>query len=85
MINTIIKRSGRKAAFDPSKLNKLSSWCVKGENIIHNVDWPTIALNALKKLNDECTVSELVQALITTCLDEETEEHLKVARKTLCK
>jgi len=80
LINTIIKRDGSSVKFQPEKLNKLCDWAVN-----HNVDWSTIALNGIKKLSDGCTVQDLIKALISACLDQETEAHLKVARKTLCK
>ena len=76
MINTVIKRNGRKVKFQPDKLNKLADWATD-----HNVSWSDIALNALKKLTDGCSVQDILDALIKACLDEETEDHLKVAGK----
>ena len=76
MINNIIKRDGSSVKFQPEKLNKLADWASN-----HNVDWPTIALNGIKKLSDNCTVQDLVKALIWACIDQETENHLKVAGK----
>lgn len=76
MISHVIKRNGKKAKFQPDKLNKLASWATE-----HNISWSHIALNGLKKLSDNCSVQDIMQALIKACIDERTESHLKVAGK----
>lgn len=76
MINHVIKRNGKKARFQPDKLNKLASWATE-----HNVSWSQIALNGLKKLSDGCTVQDIMQALIKACIDERSQSHLSVAGK----
>lgn len=76
LINHVIKRNGRKVKFQPDKLNKLSSWAST-----EGVSWSQIALTGLKKLSDNCTVQDIIIALIQTCLDAKTEAHLKVAGK----
>ena len=76
MISHVIKRNGKKAKFQPDKLNKLASWATE-----HNISWSQIALNGLKKLSDNCSVQDIMQALIQACIDERTESHLKVAGK----
>lgn len=76
MITTIIKRNGRKVKFQPEKLNKLADWAAD-----HNVEWSEIALNSIKMLHDECTVQQLVEAMIQFCIEQRTENHLYVAGK----
>lgn len=75
-ITYVIKRDGKKVKFQPNKINKLASWATE-----HNVPWSQIALTALKKLSDGCTVRDIIKALIQACIDERTEDHLKVAGK----
>ena len=48
---------------------------------ITGCDWSIIALEGIKKLPDEATVAELMQALISACIDRQTEAYLKVAGK----
>lgn len=75
MIKTVIKRNGQAVPFEPEKLNKLSSWATG------NINWSDIALKSFKKLEDGCTVSDIVTALISTCIDKQEEEYFKIAGK----
>ena len=75
-ITTVIKRDGKKVKFQPNKLNKVASWATE-----HDVPWSDIALKGLRKLTDGCSVQDIMKALILTCIDERTENHLKVAGK----
>lgn len=75
-ITTVIKRDGKKVKFQPNKLNKLASWATE-----HDVPWSDIALKGLRKLTDGCSVQDIMKALIQSCIDERTEDHLKVAGK----
>lgn len=49
MIKYLIKRSGKKVKFDPSKLNKLASWASD-----HGVEWSGIALDRNEKTSRDC-------------------------------
>lgn len=75
-ITTVIKRDGKKVKFQPNKLNKLASWATE-----HNVSWSQTALAALRKLSDGCSVQDIMKALMQACIDERTEDHLRVAGK----
>lgn len=74
MLKTIKKRDGSVVAFDPDKLNHWASWA--GEL---GVDWGIIALGACRKVYDGCTTQELHQAMISECVDQETEGYLRMA------
>lgn len=76
MLTHVIKRNGRKVKFQPEKINKLSNWASES-----GISWSDLALKAVKKLHDNCTVQEILDALIKTCIDEATEAHLRTAGK----
>jgi ribonucleoside-diphosphate reductase alpha chain len=73
-INTIVKRDGTVEPFDPNKLNKWMEFAYQNDN-----EWADIALGAIKKVYDNCTTTELQQALIQTCLEKETNKAFKAA------
>ena len=45
MIETIIKRDGRKEPFTPSKLNQWGEWAAN--TLGDYVDWPSVVLEAV--------------------------------------
>jgi len=74
-VRKVIKRSGRTVPFNPTKLNKLASFATDTTK----VSWSEIALSAINKLYDGCTVHDITKALIDACLDKATEDHVKIA------
>ncbi|BCG50177.1 ribonucleoside-diphosphate reductase subunit alpha [Ralstonia phage RP13] len=74
MLKTVIKRDGTPAEFNPDTLNKWAEWSAP-----LGVDWSSVVLGAVRKVNDGCTTEELHQALISECIDQETTAHLKMA------
>lgn len=84
MIRTVTKRNGKTEPFSPEKLNKLSLWATKtltsGEDA---VDWSHIALQAIKRLYDGCSTTDIINALIQACIAEEKESYLYSAGKLL--
>ena len=73
-INTIVKRNGEKVPFDPDKLNKWAEWAAD-----IGVDWSSVVLESCRKCYDGCTSIELHQAMIDSCIDQETTQHLRMA------
>lgn len=73
-ISKIKKRSGEYENFNPDKLNKWAEWAAD-----INVDWSSVVLEACRKCYDGCESVELHQALIDSCIDQETTQHLKMA------
>ena len=84
MIKTVIKRDGSSEPFSHEKLNKLSQWTT---DVLtpqeHNIDWSQIALDAVKRLYNNCTTEDIVKALIQSCLDKHEEGYLYAAGKLL--
>lgn len=82
MIETVIKRNGTVEPFDSTKFNKLTRWSaevsVNGEN---EVDWSQLALDAMKKLYNNCTTKEIIVALISSCLERTEEAYFYIAGK----
>ncbi len=82
MIETVIKRNGTVEPFDSTKFNKLTRWSaevsVNGEN---EVDWSQLALDAMKKLYNNCTTKEIILALISSCLERTEEAYFYIAGK----
>lgn len=75
-IRTVIKRNGKSEEFDAAKLNKWAAWAAD-----LCVDWSSIALEAYRKCVDKCSTDDLHTAMISACVDKETEEHLIMAGK----
>lgn len=67
MIETIIKRDGRKEDFSPSKINKWGEWASK--SLGNRVDWSSVVLHTVSTLPKECTSILLQERLIKTCLE----------------
>lgn len=84
MIKTVIKRDGSEEPFSHEKLNKLSQWTT---DVLtpqeHDIDWSQIALDAVKRLYNNCTTEDIVKALIQSCLDKHEEGYLYAAGKLL--
>jgi ribonucleoside-diphosphate reductase alpha subunit len=74
MIRTIKKRDGTLVEFDATKLNQWGEWAAG-----IGVEWGSVVLEAVRKCYDGCTTEDLHAALIATCVDRETEAHLKMA------
>ena len=77
-IKTVVKRDGTEVPFDSDKLNKWAEWAAD-----NNLAWSDIAIKSLKKLYDGITTQGLHEALIKTCVDYETPEHLRMASRLL--
>lgn len=77
-ITHVVKRDGKLEEFNPDKLNKWAEWASK-----IGVDWSSIALSAYKKCNNKCSTDDLHEAMISACIDMETEEHLYMAGNLL--
>lgn len=74
MLTHIVKRDGTIENFNPNKLNKWAEWA---SNL--NVEWSSIALDAVKKCNDGCSTKDLQKAMIMACIDREDVSHLLMA------
>ena len=81
MIETIIKRDGRKEVFNASKLNKWAEWA--SSNLGDNVDWPSVAMQAVSTIGKECTSQQLQERLIRVCLDNDSWSYYKMAGRLL--
>lgn len=77
MIETIIKRDGRKEVFQPSKLNRWGEWASK--TLGNRVDWSSVVLSTVATLPRECSSAMLQDRLIRTCLDNDTWSYNRMA------
>lgn len=77
MIETIIKRDGRKEVFQPSKLNRWGEWASK--TLGNKVDWSSVVLSTVATLPSECSSVMLQERLIKTCLDNDTWSYNRMA------
>lgn len=77
MIKTIIKRNGTKEEFVPSKINKWGEWAAK--TVGQYVDWPSVVLQTVSTLPEECTSEMLQERLIKTCLDNNSWSYNRMA------
>lgn len=73
-LSIIKKRNGNIEPFNPEKLNKWAEWASEV-----GVDWSSVVLEACRKCHDGCTSIELHQAMIDSCIDQETTQHLRMA------
>jgi len=67
MIETIVKRDGRKEDFSPNKINKWGEWASK--SLGNRVDWSSVVLHTVSTLSKETTSLLLQERLIKTCLE----------------
>lgn len=67
MIQTVIKRDGRKEPFNPQKCNDWIKWASK--DIQEHVDWSSIVLKTIRTMSEEVTTKQLQDGMIRTCLD----------------
>ena len=75
-INYVIKRNGERQAFFPDKLSHWAEWA--DEKL--GLDWEAIAAAAYRKCNDGCKTTDLQQAMIDTCVnDNASTAHQKFA------
>jgi len=75
-INYVIKRDGSRQAFSSEKLAHWAEWA--DEKL--GLDWETIAAAAYRKCNDGCKTTDLQQAMIDTCVnDNASTAHQKFA------
>lgn len=75
MIKKIKKSDGRLEDFDPNKLNKWAEWAA----LYKRISWSNITLKAYRACYDKCSTTDLHKALITACIEEQDEDHLKMA------
>ncbi len=77
-IKTVIKSNGVEVPFDAEKLNKMAEW---GDTL--GIGWSDIVLDTVKRLTDRCTTSEIQNALIDSCSQKQTTQHLAMAARIL--
>ena len=77
-IRTVIKSDGTEVPFDPVKMNIKAKWAAK-----RKVNWSSLALNAMKKLQDKCTTKDIDKALISACIEEFDEQSFSLAGRLL--
>lgn len=77
MIKTIIKRDGRKEDFNPEKINNWGEWASK--TLGRYVDWPSVVLEAVSTLPEECEARKLQERLIKVCLTKDTWSYNRMA------
>lgn len=70
MIEYVIKRNGERQKFNADKINKWGQWAA--ETLGDKVDWSGIVMHTNSVLNGTVDSQELQEALIRTCLTEET-------------
>lgn len=76
MLKTVIKSDGQEVPFEPEKLNRMAEW---GATV--GVCWSSLVFDALRKVEDGCKTSDLQQALIDSCAEKQTPEHLDMAAR----
>lgn len=77
MIQTVIKRDGRKEPFNPQKCNDWIKWA--SADIQEHVDWSSIVLKTIRTLPEEVTAKQLQDGMIRTCLDMNSYGYNKMA------
>ncbi|HMN21304.1 MAG TPA: ribonucleoside-diphosphate reductase subunit alpha [Ottowia sp.] len=77
MLETIIKRDGRREPFTPYKLNQWGQWAA--QTLGDAVDWPSAVLEAVSSLSTTASSRELQQQLIRTCLNFDTWSYNRMA------
>ena len=77
MIQTVIKRDGRKESFNPQKCNDWIKWASK--DIQEHVDWSSIVLKTIRTMPEEVTAKQLQDGMIRTCLDMNSYGYNKMA------
>jgi len=77
MIKTVIKRDGRKEPFIPSKLNGWGEW--GATTLGDRVDWPSVVLETVTNMPEECSSEFLQMQLIRHCLDADTWSYNRMA------
>lgn len=77
MIQTVIKRDGRKEPFNPQKCNDWIKWA--SVDIQEHVDWSSIVLKTIRTLPEEVTAKQLQDGMIRTCLDMNSYGYNKMA------
>lgn len=77
MIQTVIKRDGRKEPFNPQKCNDWIKWA--SADIQEHVDWSSIVLKTIRTMPEEVTAKQLQDAMIRTCLDMNSYGYNKMA------
>lgn len=81
MIKKIIKRDGSSEDFNAAKLNKWAEWA--SNNLGGYVDWPSVAMQAVSTLGEQCTSKQLQERLIRVCLDNDSWSYYKMAGRLL--
>ncbi len=76
IIKTVIKSNGFEVAFEPEKTNRMAEWAAT-----IGVCWSSIVFDTMKKLTDRCTTAQIQEALIDSCAEKSTPEHLAMASR----
>lgn len=77
MIKHVVKANGQTVPFNPEALSAKAAWAGEG------TDWPSIALDALSKLRDGCSTSDIDKALIAACMDKFEEGSFRLAGRIM--
>ncbi|MBV6271829.1 ribonucleoside-diphosphate reductase subunit alpha [Alcaligenaceae bacterium CGII-47] len=77
MIKIVIKRDGRREPFTPSKLNGWGEWGAR--TLGEQVDWPSVVLETVTNMPEECSSEFLQIQLIKHCLDADTWSYNRMA------
>jgi len=77
VVKTIVKRDGRREDFNPDKINRWGIWSAK--SLGNYVDWPSVVLQAVASLPEECTSEQLQEQLIRVCLDNNSWSYNRMA------
>jgi len=75
-IKNVVKSDGGLVDFDADKLNHMAEW---GSNV--GICWSSLVLDAMKKVTDGCTTADIQNALIDSCAEKSTPEHLAMAAR----
>lgn len=78
IIKTVIKSDGSEVPFDADKLNKKARWAAA-----RKVNWSSVALGALRRLQDKCSVRDIDKAIIDTCVEMFDEKSFMLAGRVL--
>lgn len=76
MLKFVIKNDGRVEDFDAEKLNKLSGYATK-----HGGNWSEIALETYKRLPETAKSSDILDMVVSRCLDRNNIVYSRVAAR----
>ena len=75
-LKKVVKSDGTLVDFDANKLNKMAEW---GSNV--GICWSSLVLDAMKKVTEGCSTEDIQSALIDSCAEKSTPEHLAMAAR----